>query len=469
MRPVITPEEARRLDAAAPIPVDVLMDRAGYAVARTALKMGVGAGDRVVVLAGRGNNGGDGYVAARYLAGRGVQVVVHSLGFPRGDFSPARRAATAAVRAGVRVRPLGEPEPATLVVDALFGVGFHGTLPDAVLPWATCHLPVLAVDVPSGLDAATGTVTGTAFTARRTVTFHALKTGHLLGEGPDRCGVVDVVDIGLAGGEPAYLLCEAVDAPRPSRARTAHKWSAGSVVVVGGAPGLTGAAHLAAAAALAAGAGAAAIACPRRALPIYEALGPGSLKIGVGSGERFGPEDAGDLLAAAERYDVMVLGPGLGGGDPGLVAALVAGWRKPLLLDADALGRLPEPAILRERAAPALLTPHAGEFRRLTGRDAAPDAAADLAATTGAAVLLKGNPTFVVGRERWIVTSGGPELATIGTGDVLAGMIGALAAGGIDLEVAARSGAYHHGVAGRRLAARRTVTAEALVAEVARR
>lgn len=470
MRPVVTPDEARRLDAASPEPVEALMERAGYGVAAAAIDMGAGYGSRVVVLAGTGNNGGDGYVAARYLARRGAKVVVHALGYPRGDDAPARHAAIRARHAGVEVRPLGPPQVADLVIDALFGVGFHGTLPDPVVPWTEVDVPVLAVDVPSGIDAATGEVRGPAFTAERTVTFHVLKTGHLLGEGPDHCGEVTVVDIGLEGGLPSFLLCEEQDAPVPVRPRTAHKWSAGAVAVVGGWPGLTGAAALAARGALHAGAGASAVICPRASLPVYETLDAGLLKVGVGEGRGFRPEDADAVLEAAARYDVLVVGPGLGPVDPAFLGALVAGWPGPLVIDADGINRLPGPEALdRRRGRPTLLTPHAGELRRLLGGEATASAAGAFAAERGVTILLKGNPTFVFGEERWIVTSGGPELATIGTGDVLAGMIAARAAAGLPLEVAARSAAYSHGVAGRRLAARSTVTATALLAEIALR
>ena len=146
------------------------------------------------------------------------------------------------------------PEPADLVIDALFGVGFHGRLPPEVLPWLDVEAPVLAVDVPSGLDALTGAVGDHAFTADACVTFHALKPGHLLGEGPERCGAVEVVHIGLEGGDPELMVCEESTLRAPVRVRTAHKWSAGSVVVVGGSPGLTGATLLTAEAALHGGA-----------------------------------------------------------------------------------------------------------------------------------------------------------------------------------------------------------------------
>ncbi len=246
MRLVITPEESNRLDAESVEPVELLMERAGLGVALAAVDLGVGYGSRVVVLAGRGNNGGDGYVAARYLRNRGALVTVHALGYPRGDYSPARLAAIRAAAGDVKVVDFGEPEPADLIIDALFGVGFRGELPAEVLPWLDHDAPVLSVDVPSGLQAGNGEVTGEAFVADATITFHALKPGHLLGEGPERCGVVDVIDIGLVGGDPELRLCEVSDAPVSHRNRTAHKWSVGSVAVVGSSRGMIGAGVLAA-------------------------------------------------------------------------------------------------------------------------------------------------------------------------------------------------------------------------------
>ena len=224
-----------------------------------------------------------------------------------------------------------------MLIDALFGVGFRGRLPEAVVPWTATTAPVLAVDVPSGLLADTGEVEGTSFVANRTVTFHALKPGHLLGQGPERCGRIEVIDIGLIGGEPELLVAEDTDAPRPTRPRTAHKWSAGSVAVVGGSPGLSGAALLAADAALNAGAGAVMLAVPHGLEPAYEASAPGLLTRAIGSDSRFYASDATAVLEAADRFDVMVLGPGLGRDQGPFVKAILDGWHKGIVIDADAL------------------------------------------------------------------------------------------------------------------------------------
>lgn len=468
MRPVISPAELSRLDAEAADRIDDLMDRAGYGVALAAVEMGAAYGKRVLVLAGKGNNGGDGFVAARYLRRRGITVGVLALGAPAAG-SAAERAWRAAEAEGITIASWSsEPQPADLIIDALFGAGFSGTIPPEVEPWLSHPAPVLAVDLPTGLDGTTGHVAGSAFRAMRTVTFHALKPGHVLGHGPDLCGRITVVDIGLEGGTPEFFVCEAPDAPRPRRERTAHKWSAGSVVVVGGSPGMTGAPLLTAEAALRAGAGVVTLMCPAKLQPIYAAQSPGLLTRGIGTESRFSATNVDEVLGAAGRFDVMVVGPGLGTDVGGFATQLVLRWPGKLLVDADGLNDLQDLGAVTARQSPAILTPHAGEFGRLTGDVPGYPAAVTAAEKTRKIMLLKGNPTFVIGKQRWVVTTGGPELATIGTGDVLGGFIAALWARGLEAEVAARSGAYWHGVAGADIARSGTVTAARLVGAVGR-
>ena len=357
------------------------------------------------------------------------------------------------------------------MIDALYGSGFHGSLPTDSVPWTTTDAPVLSVDVPSGLDAASGVVEGHCFHATRTVAFHAYKVGHFVGEGPDRCGTVEVADIGLTEGRDddtaaEFLLCEEADAPRPRRSRTTHKWSAGSVLVVGGSPGLTGAAALAAQGAIQFGAGAVAIACPGGLQHVYESMAPGLMTVAAGDGMRFEAGDAASLLRQAERFDVLAIGPGLGPEQTKFLSAVLEGRSGPVVIDADGLNALEGPAQLRGRDGDTVLTPHHGEFSRLSGETPGYKAAQRLAAASGATVLLKGGPTFVAGTTTWVVDTGGPELATIGTGDVLTGMVAALIARGLTAEEAARSAAYWHGRAGAQLMATRSVTAEELAAEV---
>ncbi len=496
MKPVLTPEQSRRQDALAEDDELTLLDRAGMAVALEAVRLGAaGYGRRAAVLAGPGNNGGDGYVAAGYLAGRGTMVDVYPLVEPK--TGPARWARRRAALAGVAIRSwadvrgvAGEDEAGrpgggyNLVIDALFGGGFRagGRMPDLSV-WeraveagrsgtAGASVEVLAVDVPSGLDAATGMAAEGVLRADAAVTFGGYRVGHLIGEGPDLCGEVTVADIGLPEVAPELRLCEEGDAPLPVRRRTAHKWSAGSVLVVGGSAGIDGAVTLAGRAALRAGAGAVMIACPSSVEARVSAAEVMTRAVGeVGGAGSFEPADAAEVLELADRFDVMVLGMGMGSGPGvhGFVKEVLAGRQGPLLVDADGLNALSgRPADLAGKGSEIVITPHAREFVRLAGRPATYQEADRLARGLGVTVLLKGDPTFVMGPppQRWAVTTGGPELATIGTGDVLAGMIGAFWAAGLDGPTAARSAAYWHGRAAADLQRSRTVTAARLVRRI---
>ncbi len=469
MKPIITPQEATRLDRVSVEPVEVLMERAGWAVEITAARMGVGYGSKVAVLVGPGNNGGDGYLAAGLLRRRGASVTVHRLAPPKTD--AARWARDRAVAAGIEIKDLGGPPPrqVDLVIDSVFGGGFRGRCPSPLAAWMDCTAPVLAVDFPSGLDPATGKVGDRCLNARRTITFHALKTGHVLGEGPDRCGEVTVADIGLDGECPAAFLTEAEDCPRPSRPRTAHKWNAGSVIVAGGSRGMTGAALLAARSALAAGAGAVGLMVPRGCQELVAGAAPQLLTYGLGDTEHFEATGVGAGLQMASRFDVMVIGPGIGRAATTAewACGVIKRWEGPLVVDADALWAA-DPDLLSARTAPTIITPHRGELAGLVGADPGLTEIQQLAGL-GLVVLSKGNPTLVCDPSgTWVVAEGGPELATIGTGDILAGWVAALWARGLRAETAARSAAFWHGRAGARLAARRTVTADLLAGEVGR-
>jgi NAD(P)H-hydrate epimerase len=419
--PILTPEEMTAVDAAAPEPVEVLVERAGAAVAHEALRLLGGAyGRRVVVLAGTGNNGADGRAAARRLRRRGVQVE----------------------EIDAKAAPDRLP-PADLVIDAAYGTGFRGEhhAPD---PGGA---PVLAVDIPSGIDGRTGEEHGRALRAARTVTFAALKPGLVLEPGRSRAGAVVVADIGLDVGEAPAALVEAADVAGwlPRRAATAHKWSA-SVLVLAGSAGMTGAGHLAAAAAQRSGAGMVRLGSPGvvddPARPT-EAVGlelPAS-----GWAER--------ALAAAPRFQAVVIGPGLGTADTTQAAVLdvLAATDRPCVVDGDGLSALGTEAGRRLSGRPAatVLTPHDGEHERLTGHRPGADrlqAARGLASGTGATVLLKGPVTVVASPEGLVrvVDAGDARLATAGTGDVLSGIVGALLAHGVEPLEAAAAGAWLH-------------------------
>lgn len=452
MKPVLTAEEYRRVDKAYTGDLIQAMDRAGHAVALAAARHGAGYGRRVAVLAGPGNNGGDGYVAARYLKERGAFVTIHAIAEPATH--EAKDAAAKAASIGVRVRGLDHPTDADVVVDALFGGGARRGLPDEVLAWMEASAPVVAVDYPTGLDPDTGKVEESAFHATETLTFSTLKTGHVLGEGPDHCGRVTVADIGIHGGEPSMFVAEESDAPRPRRHRDAHKWSAGSVLVLAGSSGLFGASILAGRAALNFGAG-----------TVYLASDH------VDSMQQIAPElPALDLETASDsldRFDVVIAGPGLGTGDAVSVRPILHRAAN-VVLDAGGL----TPATLqaaKEGDATVIVTPHDAEFVRIAGVGAGVYAVRSFAEQEGIVALRKGNPTMISdGGLPVLVNIGGPELASIGTGDVLAGMIGALWARGLEPMEAAVSGAYWHGVAGADLASRETVTADMLADYISR-
>ena len=465
MEPVLSVAEMQRVDAMSADRADALMDTAGFSVAMSAAVMGAVYDTNVHVLAGRGNNGGDGYVAARYLSRRGAAVTVHHNGVPAPD-TVAWRAMRAAERSGVRIQPLGDVIDGDLIVDALYGTGFRGELPAVALPWTTTDIPVLSVDIPSGVSGDSGFAEGPAFRAQRTATFHMLKTGHLFGDGPDRCGVIDLYDIGLRGGEPTMWRFTDADVATCTRLRTAHKWSVGAVATLGGTPGLTGAALLAARAAIASGAGMSAILTTAGTAAAYEAMAPDLVTIRACDGDSWS-DDASEVLSHLDRFRSLIVGPGLEPANPRFVAHIAEGFAGTLILDAGALNALENLDVLANRGDDTVLTPHAGEFKRLTGSVPSPSAVRDLSERSGAVVVAKGNPTIVAGRGILvIVDSGGSELATIGTGDVLSGMIGAFTACGVPADEAAATAGYLHGVAGRSLADRETVSAPALVWEI---
>ncbi len=421
MIPIVTPEEMAAVDAAAAEPVDVLIGRAGAAVARRALAiMGGAYGRRVVVVAGRGNNGNDGRVAAQNLRARGVQVRV------------------------IDAAGASSPLPACdLVIDAAYGTGlardYHAPRPDVA------GTPVLAVDIASGIDGLAGQARGTPVRAAHTVTFAALKPGLLLADGRDASGDVEVVDIGLDVSVARAHLAEAADIATWIAPRLAdtHKWRA-AVWVIAGSPGMTGAARLACGGSMRGGAG-----YVRLSIPGGHDFGAPTevVQVDLGRDLRVAADDA-------ERFGAFVVGPGLGRADDlrASLASLVAGLARPVVIDGDALTVLGRdaPRILAERTHPTVLTPHDREFADLSGAPPAADRFAsvrELAARANAVVLLKGPATIISDPEGNVLVSntGDARLATAGTGDVLAGLIGALLARGVAPLHAAAAAAFVHG------------------------
>lgn len=457
--------EADRLSVAAGTPVATLMHRAGVAVADAAARR-LQHGGRIVVIAGPGNNGGDGYVAARVLRQRGYRVTVARERMPDARAPAARAAAEQWDGPVVPLACFGEPGP-DLLVDALYGAGLsrpiagtEAALVDAV---NASGVPVLAVDMPSGIDGTTGAIQGRAIAAVETVTFFRRRPGHLLMPGRLACGTVRTADIGIAdsvldaiapktfANEPP-LWRPGYPVPRPQ----GHKYDRGHAVVASGGLTSTGAARLAAMGALRAGAGLVTLASPPEAMAVNA-----SHLTAIMLAPMAGPEGLAAILADRRR-NAVCLGPGLGLGEAtcALVAEALASGAA-TVLDADALtsfSAAPERLFAGIRAwpdRPCVLTPHGGEFARLFGAGplaAKVEASRRAADRSGAVVVLKGPDTVVAapdGRAA-IAANAPPWLATAGAGDVLAGMVTGLLAQGMPAFEAAAAAVWLHGEAGRR-------------------
>ncbi len=403
-----------------PDSIPELMERAGTAVAHEALSAFPEA-RRFACVCGGGSNGGDGRVAARVLR-----------------------------EAGLVADETTDPAGYDVVVDALFGTGFHGKPRAEVAAIIervnAAAAPVVSVDLPSGADASTGEIAGSCVQADLTVTFHALKVGLLVAPGRFRAGRVVVADIGLEEVETEHRRATAgLRELVPLRAEGDTKYRA-AVTVVGGQPGMSGAATLTALAALRADAGYVTLAVPRESLPVAEGIALEPVKVG------WDEEDAvATVLEASERAGAVAIGPGLGRGEGrrALVRELLARIDVPVVVDADGLHGL-EPV---HRSAPLVLTPHAGELAGLLGKDSGwvnahrLEAARTAAERFGAVVLLKGPDTIVAAPGEGVIVSdsGPPSLATAGTGDVLTGIVGSFLAKGIEPQLAAATAAVVHG------------------------
>jgi NAD(P)H-hydrate epimerase len=485
VRPILTPAEAAGLDRASQargITTATLMENAGREVARAAAAIAGGLyGSRAVVVCGKGNNGGDGLVAARHLAQWGVRVTVLLLEAAEDLREPADANFARLAQTDVRVRPFSrsllsrELARADVAIDAIFGTGFRG-FPEndhaaAIEGLNEGGVPVVAVDIPSGVNGDTGAVEGEAVWADVTVTFGGAKVGVVLLPGAERAGLVEVVDIGFPADllESDLWLMEETDVAEllPVRAIETHKRETGVVLVVGGSRLMTGAVCLAAAAASRVGAGLVQVAVPEGILPVVQSLIREAtfLPLPETPDGTVAPEATAVLAERLAAADALALGPGMTT-DPTTAAWIretVAQAPIPTVLDADGLnafaGRASE---LSSRRADLVLTPHAGEFARLAGGTAR-DVEADrighvrkLAAETQATVLLKGTRTLVGTPEGHVRVNptGGSYLATGGTGDVLTGAIVGLLARGLPSVDAASVGAFLHGRAGALAAAR---------------
>jgi NAD(P)H-hydrate epimerase len=479
LQPVLTAAETRALDReteARGTSVETLMERAGLSVARAAAALAGGSyGRRAVVVAGKGNNGGDGLVAARYLSGWGVRVTVILLAEPSEFRGPAATNLGRLEGAWVRRRPFTEAalrrelDRADVAVDAIFGTGFRGT---AEGPYAkaigilndSSH-PIVAADIPSGVEGDTGAVRGPAVTADATVTFGAPKVGDVLFPGAAHTGVLEVADIGF----PPDLIRGEVQLTEPSdvahllaaRPPETHKRATGVVLVVAGSRRMTGAPLLVARGAYRSGAGLVTIAVPETALPVVQSGMAEATFLPLAEGPAGSVAESAwdDLAGRLEGFDAVAIGPGLSTDEetPGFVRRLVAESPAPVVVDADAINAFAGRAgDLARRISDAVATPHAGEFGRLFGMPSSEVLEDRLgftrkaAAETRAVVALKGSRTVIASPEGEvrINPTGTPVLATGGTGDVLTGAVAALLARGLSPVQAATAAAYVHGLAG---------------------
>jgi len=491
---LVTAAHMRRLDRRSielGTPGHALMERAGAGACATLLRAMPAVrkrGARVIVIAGKGNNGGDGLVVARLLRARGARVAVFLLGRSEEVTGDALRNLKAWRRQRGVVREVSVAEDlvalqrqlagGTCVVDALLGTGLSadvtGIHAAAIELMNGSGVPVFALDIPSGLDADTGRPRGVAVRAAVTATFGFAKYGQVIHPGVDHCGVLEAIDIGLdpravaeAPPDGALLDDAAMRALLPRRAADAHKGTAGHVLVVAGSRGKSGAAILATRAVARGGAGLVTLATPASinavcAGAVHEAMTEAWPERDGGLGC-----DPDRLAAAVAGKSAVVAGPGLGSARSirDVVLWLLRYSDAPLVLDADALNALARnPSPLRRARAPVVLTPHPGEMGRLAGLSTA-EVQADRVAVArafatehGCVLVLKGARTVVAsGAFVWINPTGNPGMASGGMGDALAGLIGALLAQGLQASEAARLGVYLHGLAGDRVARRGAV------------
>jgi NAD(P)H-hydrate epimerase len=496
MIPVLTAAEMgqadRRTTSEVGVPGAVLMENAGAAVA-AAIRERYPASRRPVVLCGRGNNGGDGFVVACRLLD--LQPAVYIAGSRQDTKGDARLHLTAYERLGGVVSELPDlaawqaarpvVSDADLIVDALLGTGLReapsGLMAQIIgdLAKRPPSVPIVSVDIPSGLSSDSGEVACETVRAALTVTFAAPKYGHVLPPACDRVGELVVADIGiptavLAETGTRLWLLEAADAARAygPRKPDAHKGTFGHVLIVAGSVGKSGAAILAAGGALRAGAGLVTVATPATALPLVAAGRPELMTepLPVGGNGGLDGEALTRAIALAEGKDAVVLGPGLGqdAATRDFIRGFVAKCAAALVIDADGLNALAAEraprgsaaasaaVTLSKRARPTVVTPHPGEMARLVGSDAAHvqrarlDVARAFAAQSHAVVALKGQRTVVAdpdGRAA-VNPTGNPGMATGGTGDVLAGVLGALLARRLGPWLAATAAVYVHGLAG---------------------
>ena len=422
MIPIVTPSEMKSIDASSDQPLDVLIQRAGSAVAWSARKFLNGTyGKRVVVIYGKGNNGKDGRVAASYLRKWGIKTVEYC----------------------VTETPKQLPK-CDLVIDAAYGTGIRAEYFAPIT-----DVPVIAVDIPSGINGLTGEVMGLPMHSNKTTTFQALKPGHLIPPGSNYVGEIEIVDIGLDTSHIETFLVQRSDIATwlPKKLITEHKWKS-ACWIIGGSAGMDGALSLAAEAAQRAGSGYVRISTP------------GTMPIGpIEAVSHFITEEGWeeDFQNNANRFSSGIIGPGLAVSSSNIksIQKVVSNSEIPLVVDGGAIKALGENLeILQVRKSDTIFTPHEREFEDLVGSRPSSRRIEDVrsaAELTNSIVLLKGPITVVANPEGrcLVVANGDHRLATAGTGDVLAGIIGAFLAQGVPSMEAAAMGAWVHAEAGR--------------------
>lgn len=459
LRPLHDSASVREADArtiAAGTPGRVLMETAGVVATREVLAT-FPPGSAATVLVGPGNNGGDGMVMARLLAEAGWDVRVQAPGARAPGTPDGALMTQLAADAGIGVSDVDLDalrRGGRVVIDALLGTGSAGApreaMAEVVQAVRESGAPVVAVDMPTGVDADTGEAPGPAIDAVLTVTFAADKVGLHVAPGRGLAGRVVVADIGISPrmlqAPAAWLATDHAVAAIPPKGAGDDKYRAGGVLVVGGAPGMSGAVRLSSRAALRAGAGIV-VACVPPGVRAEVAIGTPEVMVNA--------HDLDEVMRQAARVSAVAIGPGMGREEESatLLRALLAGIAHPVVLDADGLWHLGDDlAALRARPGPTVITPHAGEAARLLGTDRAEvearrlHAARELAARSGAVALLKGPGTIVCapGADPVVLDGGTPALATAGSGDVLTGIITALLARGLDAPGAAIAGSALH-------------------------
>jgi hydroxyethylthiazole kinase-like uncharacterized protein yjeF len=489
MRTIVSAREMRWCDDTTirkhGVPSLLLMENAGRGVAEIALReYGVGGGKRVLIFCGKGNNGGDGFVVARHLLNAGADVTVVMLSSARALQGDARATYDILVRlkrssaGALSIKPfsgslLKNLLSQDLIIDAIFGTGFSGAVREPALTairWVNKqHTPVLSVDIPSGVDGTTGVVINAAVKAGCTATFGMVKSGLLCNQGQDHTGKLRTVDIGIPKSvsrskslKTFWVEQEDVRRELPRRPSTANKYSVGKVFILAGAKGYTGAAYLCAMAALRAGAGAVILGIPEAVYTVVarrlaEAIVKPLPSTTEGTIARTALPEIEEKLSWA---DVVVLGPGLSTNSETqeVIAAVLRKYSGKVVVDADALRCIADMGLtkLKRLKGKYILTPHTGELSRVISVPAKDieanriELARAASRKSKATIILKGGPTAtgIPDGKVYLNSTGNPGMATVGSGDVLAGIVAAFWAEGVAQNEAAFAGVFLHGLAG---------------------